>query len=93
MQSIHQDDEARQRTLLDLDEIARQGARKMLGCALEAEVRDYLEAASDERDEKGRALVVRNGHAREREVLLGAGSVQVKASEGQRPASGRGRRA
>ena len=79
MQSIHQDDEARERTLLDLDEIARQGARKMLAEALEAEVRDYLEAASGERDEKGHALVVRNGHAREREVLLGAGSVAVRA--------------
>jgi putative transposase len=79
MQSIHQDDEARERTLLDLDEIARAGARKMLAEALEAEVRDYLEAARDERDEKGRALVVRNGHAREREVLLGAGSVALKA--------------
>ena len=78
MQSIHHDDEARERTLLDLDEIARAGARKMLTEALEAEVRDYLEAARDERDEKGRALVVRNGHAREREVLLGAGAVAVK---------------
>src|SRR5215217_2154345 len=28
---------------------------------------------------RGHALVVRNGHAREREVLLGAGAVEVKA--------------
>lgn len=79
MQSIHQDDEPRERTLLDLDEIARAGARKMLVQALETEVRDYLEAARDERDENGHALVVRNGYAREREVLLGAGSVAVRA--------------
>lgn len=79
MYSIHQDDEAHESTLLDLDEIARKGARKMLACALEAEVRDYLEGARDERDERGRALVVRNGHAREREVLLGAGAVTVRA--------------
>ena len=51
----------------------------MLACALEAEVQDYLEATRDQRDEHGRALVVRNGYAREREVLLGAGSVEVKA--------------
>jgi transposase-like protein len=79
MRSIHQDDEARQRTLLDLDEIARQGARRMLAEALEAEVADYIETARGERDERGHAPVVRNGHANEREVLLGAGAVEVRA--------------
>jgi tRNA(Ile)-lysidine synthase TilS/MesJ len=58
MRSIHQDDEARERTLLNLDEIARQGARRMLAEALEAEVADYIETARGERDEQGRALVV-----------------------------------
>jgi putative transposase len=42
-------------------------------------VEAYLEAAKDQRAERGHALVVRNGHAREREVLLGAGAVEVKA--------------
>lgn len=51
----------------------------MLAEALEAEVEAYVEAARDERDERGRALVVRNGYANEREILLGAGSVAVKA--------------
>jgi transposase-like protein len=78
MRSIHQDDEARERTLLDLDEIARQGARRMLAEALEAEVDAYIETARGERDENGHALVVRNGHANEREILLGAGSVAVR---------------
>jgi putative transposase len=79
MRRIHHDDEAREGFMLDLDEIARQGARKMLAQALEAEVEAYLDAAKDQRDERGHALVVRNGHAREREVLLGAGAVEVKA--------------
>ncbi len=80
MRRIHQDDEAREEELmLDLDEIARAGARRMLAEALEAEVEAYVEAARDERDERGRALVVRNGYANEREILLGAGSVAVKA--------------
>jgi transposase-like protein len=79
MERIHQVEGEREEHLLDLDEIAREGARRMLAEALEAEVRDYLEAARDERDEDGRALVVRNGHAREREVLLGAGAVEVRA--------------
>ena len=65
--------------VLDLDEIARQGARKMLTQALEAEVEACLDGASDQGDEQGRALVVRNYCAREREVLLGAGAVEARA--------------
>ena len=73
MQRIHQVGVEHEGLLLDLDEIARAGARRMLAEALEAE------AAREQRDEQGRALVVRNGYAREREVLLGAGSVALKA--------------
>ncbi len=76
---IHQDETKREELMLDLDEIARAGARKMLAQALEAEVEAYLDAAPGERDENGHALVVRNGRAREREVLLGAGAVEVRA--------------
>lgn len=79
MYRVHQNEEDRERHLLDLDEIARQGARRMLAEALEAEVEAYVEAARDHRDEQGRALVVRNGYAREREVLLGAGAIEVRA--------------
>jgi putative transposase len=79
MQRIHQVGDEHEGLLLDLDEIARAGARRMLAEALQAEVTDYIEAAGEQRDEQGRALVVRNGYAREREVLLGAGAVEVKA--------------
>jgi putative transposase len=79
MRTVQHDDEDRQQYFLDLDEIARQGARRMLAEALEAEVQDYIEAARGQRDDRGHALVVRNGHANEREVLCGAGSVEVKA--------------
>jgi putative transposase len=79
MRRIHHDDEAREELMLDLDEIARQGARRMLMEALEAEVEEYIQSARSERDERGRALVVRNGRARERKILLGAGAVEVKA--------------
>ncbi len=78
MQRIHQVEGDREGLLLDLDEIARQGARRMLAEALEAEVQDYIEAATDQRDENGHALVVRNGRARERQVLLGSGAVEVR---------------
>jgi putative transposase len=76
---VHQDETQREEFMLNLDEIARQGARKMLAQALEAEVEAYLDAAKDQRDEHGHALVVRNGRARKREVLLGAGAVEVRA--------------
>ena len=64
---------------LELDAIVREGARRMLAAALEAEVDDYLAAYGAERDEHGRRLVVRNGHARQREVTTAAGSVAVRA--------------
>lgn len=51
----------------------------MLAQALEAEVEAYLKAAEAERDEEGRALVVRNGYAKSREVVCGAGSIEVSA--------------
>jgi hypothetical protein len=57
--------------MLDLDEIAREGARRMLARALEAEVQVYIDSASGERDERGHALVTKNGHTREREIVLG----------------------
>ena len=38
-----------------LDEIAREGARRMLVAALETEVAAYLEAYRDERDDAGHA--------------------------------------
>jgi transposase-like protein len=62
----------------DLEEIAREGARRMLAQALEAEVTDYI-ARHQERDENGRAQVVRNGKARTRKVTLGSGTIEVSA--------------
>ena len=62
-----------------LTEIARAGARKLLAQALEDEVAAYVAAATEERDDEGHRLVVRNGHAREREVQTGVGAVAVRA--------------
>jgi putative transposase len=79
MLSVIADDSARAELHTDLDELAREGARRMLAAALEAEVDAYLVAAAAERDEQGRRLVVRNGHARQREILTAAGAVAVQA--------------
>ena len=62
-----------------LDEIVREGARRMLAAALEAEVAAYIDAHAHEVNEQGRRLVVRNGHHASREVLTGAGAVEVVA--------------
>jgi transposase-like protein len=79
MLSVIADDSARAELRLDLDALAREGARRMLAVALEAEVDAYLAACAGERDEHGRRLVVRNGHARQREILTAAGAVAVQA--------------
>ena len=46
---------------LDLDELVREGARRMLVAALKAEVDQYIAEHADHRDEAGHALLVRNG--------------------------------
>jgi transposase-like protein len=79
MLSVVADEAARTELHADLDGLAREGARRMLAAALEAEVDDYLAAHAAERDEGGRRLVVRNGHARQREVLTAAGAIPVRA--------------
>ncbi len=62
-----------------LDEIAREGARRMLAVAMEAEAASYVEGHRHEQDEGDRALVVRNGKARPRKITLGAGTVEIHA--------------
>ena len=62
-----------------LDELAREGARRMIQAALELEVKEHLQRMRHLRDERGHALVVRNGKAQERTIHMGAGSIQLQA--------------
>ena len=62
-----------------IDQIVRDGARRMLAEALQAEVDAYIAQFSGERDVNGRQLVVRNGSHQPREVLTSAGAVGVVA--------------
>ena len=62
-----------------LDELAREGARRMLAAALQAEVAAYIELHADQVDEHGHRLVVRNGSHAAREVATAAGAVPVRA--------------
>ena len=75
------EDGARRQGVSLLDEVVRDGARQMLVAALEAEVDAYLAELAGERDERGRRLVVRNGHAQPREVMTAAGAVEVRAPQ------------
>ncbi len=62
-----------------LDEIVREGARRVLAAALEAEVNSYIAELADQRDRDGRRLVVRNSYHQPRKVTTAARSVEVKA--------------
>ena len=74
MLSVVTDAQAQDELRLDLDQLVREGARRMLAAALEAEVDAYLAAHVVERDTSGRRLVVRNGHARQRASRLWPGA-------------------
>jgi putative transposase len=60
-----------------LDDLARQGAQRMLKEALEVEVQEFVQRQEHVVDEEGRRQVVRNGFLPQREVLTGAGSLDV----------------
>src|ERR1039458_1277104 len=62
-----------------LDELAREGARRMIAWALEAEVEEYVQRFAGELDGDGRRLVVRNGRGKQRRVTVGAGTLPIRA--------------
>jgi putative transposase len=70
-------EQARAELTLDLDELVREGARRMLAVALEAEVEAYIAAHAELTDPHGHRLVVRNGHTPARTITTGAGQVEV----------------
>ncbi|MCA9500789.1 MAG: IS256 family transposase [Steroidobacteraceae bacterium] len=59
-------------------EVLRAGARKLIAQALEAELAELLAAHAEQRDEQGRAIVVRSGHHPERAIQTGVGPVPVQ---------------
>ena len=71
--------QASEAVALTLDELARQGARQMIALALQLEVAEYLARHAELRDEHGHALVVRNGSAKPRTLIVGATPVAVTA--------------
>ena len=61
-----------------ITDLIRNGARKLLQQAIEAELETLLAVHAGEQTEDGRARLVRHGHLPERDVLTGVGPVAVK---------------
>lgn len=72
-------EQAIEETQFALDDLARQGARQMIALALQLEVAEYVARHSEQRDEAGHRLVVRNGSAPPRTLYIGGMPVEVQA--------------
>lgn len=61
-----------------LEEILREGARKLLQQAIENEVKEHLELYKGQRDENNRRAVKRNGYLPERQIQTGVGPIAIE---------------
>jgi len=61
-----------------LEEILREGARRLLQQAIETEVATYIEERTGYRDDRGHREVVRNGTLPERSLVTGVGQIRIK---------------
>jgi putative transposase len=61
-----------------ITDILRQGARRLISAALEAEIEAFLQQYKQIADDQGGQRIVRNGYLPEREIQTGIGQVPVK---------------
>ena len=61
-----------------LDTLVREGAQKMLQAAIDSEVEEFIAQRAHKVDENGKRLVVRNGYLPPREVVTGAGALEIQ---------------
>jgi len=61
-----------------MEDLLREGARRMLQAAIDNEVVEYLETHASAQDETGPRQVVRNGYLPKRDLVTGIGPVRVK---------------
>ncbi|MBK8909102.1 MAG: IS256 family transposase, partial [Rhodospirillales bacterium] len=64
-----------------LTDVLREGARRLLAQAIEAEVEALLADHADLRTEDGRRRLVRHGHGPERQIVTGIGPVAVRRAK------------
>ena len=60
-----------------LEQVAREGARKMLQLALENEVEEFVRKHSNLRDESGRKIVTKNGYMPQRDIVTEMGPLTI----------------
>ena len=60
-----------------LEEVLRNGAKRLLQEAVENEVVEYVQLFKELKDEMNRRVVTRNGYLPERDVLTGLGAIHV----------------
>jgi putative transposase len=60
-----------------LEELIREGARRLLQTAIEQEVTEYIERFTHIKDATGRRLVVRNGRSPQRQLVTGIGPLKI----------------
>lgn len=61
-----------------LTDLLRDGARRLLAQAIEAEVAAWIDDHAHLKDDQGRRQVIRNGHLPERAIQTGIGAVEVQ---------------
>lgn len=61
-----------------LEELLREGAKKILQEAIETEVAEYVQAFQELRDEMNKRLVTKNGYLPSRNILTGIGSLNIR---------------
>ena len=60
-----------------LDELLRNGAKRMLQEAIEYEVLEYVQKFQEMKDETNKRLVTKNGYLSSRDILTGVGPINV----------------
>jgi transposase-like protein len=73
---VSKKDQGKEKSLLE--DIIREGARRLLQAAIENEVSAYIDLFKEVKDNGGRRMVVRHGSLPERTLLTGIGPLVVK---------------
>ena len=61
-----------------LEDILREGARKLLQQAIKNEVAEHIERYKNLKDQSSRQMVKRNGYLPQRQIQTGLGAVEIK---------------
>ncbi len=64
-----------------LTTVLREGARRLLAEAIEAEAEDFLQSMREQRLADGRSRFVRHGHGPERTIQTGIGAVPIMSPD------------